>query len=104
MEAVWYNLGFAAYRAERWDEAWPALDRAAALNDQRADSFFFSGMALKNLERWEDAVPRFLRTLELDPERRHVHYELWVCYRLLGREEDAARHQAAYGGLRARER
>ena len=104
IEAVWYNLGFAAYRAERWDEAWPALDRAGELNDQRADSFFFSGMALKNLERWEDAVPRFLRTLELDPERRHVHYELWVCYRLLGREEDAARHQAAYGGLRARER
>ena len=102
VEAVWYNLGFAAYRAERWDEAWPALDRAAELNDQRADSFFFSGMALKNLERWEDAVPRFLRTLELDPERRHVHYELWVCYRLLGREEDAARHQAAYGGLSER--
>lgn len=99
VEAVWYNLGFAAYRAERWEEASQALDRAADLNDGRADSFFFSGMALKNLERCEEAVPRFLRTLELDPERRHVHYELWVCYRLLGREEDAARHQAAYGGL-----
>ncbi len=104
LEAVWYNLGTAAYRAERWDEAWPAFDRAAELNDQQADFFFFSGMALRNLERWEDAVPRFLRTLELDPERRHVHHELWVCYRVLGREEDAARHRAAYARQKEGER
>lgn len=104
LEVVWYNLGLAAYRAKRWDEAWPAFDRAAELNDRQADFFFFSGMALRNLERWEDAVPRFLRTLELDPERRHAHHELWVCYRVLGREEDAARHLAAYRRTEARER
>ena len=99
MEAVWYNLGFAAYRAERWDQAWQALDRASELNDQRADTSFFSGLALVNLERWQDAVPRLLRTLELDPERRLAHYQLWVCYRSLGLETEAARHQAAYEAL-----
>lgn len=99
LEAVWYNLGLAAYRAKRWEEAWPALDRASELNDQRADTFFFSGLALVNLERWEEAVPRLLRTLELDPERRLAHYQLWVSFKSLGREEEAARHQAAYDAL-----
>lgn len=99
MEAVWYNLGFAAYRAERWDEAWQALDRASKLNDQRADTFFFSGMALVSLERWQEAVPRLLRALELDPERRHAHYQLWVCYRSLGLEAEADRHKATYDAL-----
>ncbi|MCY3969208.1 MAG: tetratricopeptide repeat protein [Acidobacteria bacterium] len=99
LEAVWYNLGFAAYRAERWDEAAQALDRASELNDQRADTFFFSGLALTRLERWEEAIPRLLRTLELDPERRLAHYQLWVGFRLLGREDEAARHQAAYDAL-----
>ncbi len=99
LEAVWYNLGFAAYRAERWEEASHALDRAAELNDQRADNFFFSGLALTELERWEEAIPRLLRTVELDPGRRLAHYNLWVCYRVLGREDEAARHQAAYDAL-----
>lgn len=99
LEAVWYNLGFAAYRAERWDEAWQALDRASELNDRRADTFFFSGMAMVSLERWEEAVPRLLRALELDPERRHAHYQLWVCYRSLGLEAEAGRHKAAYDAL-----
>ncbi len=99
LEAVWYNLGFAAYRAERWDEAWQSLDRASELNDQRADTFFFSGLALIRLERWEEAIPRLLRTLELDPGRRLAHYQLWVAFRLLGREDEAARHQAAYDAL-----
>ena len=98
-EAVWYNLGFAAYRAERWEEAFQALDRAAELNDRRADNFFFSGLALIELERWDEAIPRLLRTVELDPQRRLAHYNLWVCYRVLGRAAEAARHQAAYDAL-----
>ena len=99
LEAVWFNLGFAAYRAERWDQAWQALDRASQLNDQRPDTFFFSGMAMVSLERWEEAIPRLLRALELDPERRHAHYQLWVCYRSLGLEAEANRHKAAYDAL-----
>ena len=97
--SVVYNLGFAAYRAERWDEAWQALDRASELNDQRADTFFFSGMAMVSLERWEEAIPRLLRALALDPERRHAHYQLWVCYRSLGLDAEAGRHKAAYDAL-----
>ncbi len=99
LEAVWYNMGFAAYRAELWEEAFQALDRAGELNDQRADNFFFSALALVELGRWEEAIPRLLRTVALDPERRLAHYQLWVSYRILGREEDAARHQAAYDAL-----
>ncbi len=100
LEAVWYNLGFAAYRAERWEEAAEALDRAAGLNPQRVENVFFSGLALVELQRWEQAIPRFLRTLDLDPARRLAHYNLWVCYKILGREADAATHRAAYDASR----
>ncbi|MXX73790.1 MAG: tetratricopeptide repeat protein [Holophagales bacterium] len=100
LEAVWYNLGFAAYRAERWEEAAEALDRAAQLNPERVENAFFSGLALVELERWEEAIPRLLRTLELDPARRLAHYNLWVCYKSLGREAEAAAHRAAYDASR----
>lgn len=100
LEAVWYNLGFAAYRAERWEEAAEALDQAARLNPERVENAFFSGLALVELERWEEAVPRLLRTLELDPTRRLAHYNLWVCYKSLGREAEAATHRAAYDASR----
>ncbi len=100
LEAVWYNLGIAYYRAERWEEAFQALDRAAALNAGRVESSFFSGLALVALERWEEALSRLLRTVELDPERGLAHYNLWVCYKALGHEEEAALHQAAYDALR----
>lgn len=100
LEAVWYNLGFAAYRAERWDEAAEALERAAELNPERVENVFFGGLALVELERWEEAIPLLLRTLELDPARRLAHYNLWVCYRVLGREAEAATHRAAYDASR----
>ena len=100
MEAVWYNLGFAAYRTQRWEEAAEALDRAAGLNPERVENAFFSGLALVQLERWEEAIPRLLRTLELDPARSLAHYNLWVCYRILGREAEAATHRAAYDASR----
>ncbi len=100
MEAVWYNLGFAAYRTQRWEEAAEALDRAAGLNPERVENAFFSGLALVELERWEEAIPRLLRTLELDPARSLAHYNLWVCYRILGREAEAATHRAAYDASR----
>ncbi len=100
LEAVWYNLGFAAYRTERWEEAAEALDRAAQLNGERVENVFFSGLALVELERWEEAILRFLRTLELDPTRSLAHYNLWVCYKSLGREAEAAAHLAAYDASR----
>lgn len=100
LEAVWYNLGFAAYRAERWEEAAKALDQAAHLNPERVENAFFSGLALVELERWEEAIPRLLRTLELDPARRLAHYNLWVCYKSLGREAEASTHRAAYDASR----
>ena len=100
LEAVWYNLGFAAYRAERWEEAAEALDRAARLNPERVENAFFSGLALVELKRWEEAIPRLQRTLELDPARSLAHYNLWVCYKSLGREAEAAVHRAAYDASR----
>jgi tetratricopeptide (TPR) repeat protein len=96
LEAVWYNLGIAAYRIERWTEADAAFARAAELNPGRADSAFFRGLALTKLERCADAIAPLERALELDPARSLAHYHLFLCHGQLGQLEAAERHGRAY--------
>ncbi|HVR29663.1 MAG TPA: tetratricopeptide repeat protein [Thermoanaerobaculia bacterium] len=99
LEAAWYNLGMAALRLERWDDAANALGRATEINPERADSFFFRGRALVERGLWAEAMAPLLRSLELDPTRARAHYDLSVCYRETGRDELAARHREAYDRL-----
>lgn len=96
LEPLWFNLGMAAYRLERWPRVAEALGRAAMLNPDRAASFFFRGIALTNLERCDEAVEALERALELDPDRTQSHYYLSTCYRALGRPAEAERHRKLY--------
>lgn len=96
LEAAWLNLGLAAYRLERWLEAEAALDRAAQLNPERAQSVFFRGLALVQVERCSEAVPALERALELEPSRYQAHYYLAGCYSNLGRPGDAERHRQLF--------
>lgn len=100
LEAVWYNLGMAAYRLEEWATVASAFGRAAGLNPQRADSLFFSGIALAKLERCADAVSALESAVSLDPERTLAHYHLWSCYSALGDRTAAGRHRRLYEAAR----
>ena len=100
LEAAWYNLGMAAYRLEDWAATESGFGRAAELNADRAESFFFRGIALVNLGRCGDAVEPLERALELDPDRDLAHYHLAQCYQTLGDAEAAARHRRLYDAAR----
>ena len=95
-EPAWYNLGAAAFKLERWDEAANALAEAIAVNPSRVESHYKRGIALFHLERCRDAVASLRRTLELQPDKRDAHYYLAGCYTKLGDTAAAARESALF--------
>lgn len=90
-EPAWYNLGSAAFKLERWEEAASALAEAIAVNPGRTESHYKRGIALFHLERCKEAVPALRHTLELQPDKRDAHYYLASCYTKLGDTKAAAR-------------
>jgi tetratricopeptide (TPR) repeat protein len=95
-EPAWYNLGAAAFKLERWEEAANALGEAIAVNPARVESHYKRGIALFHLERCRDAVAALRRTLELQPDKRDTHYYLAGCYTKLGDAAAAARENAIF--------
>ncbi|HXT20371.1 MAG TPA: tetratricopeptide repeat protein, partial [Thermoanaerobaculia bacterium] len=95
-EPAWYNLGNAAFKLERWEEAATALGEAIAVNPSRAESHYKRGIALFHLERCPDAVAALARTLELQADKRDAHYYLAGCYTKLGDAAAAAREDALF--------
>jgi tetratricopeptide (TPR) repeat protein len=53
--------------------------------------------------RYADAIPVFQRTLDVDPEDVQAHYNLMLCYRGLGRNEQAQREQQLFLRFKADE-
>jgi len=95
-EPAWYNLGTAAFKLERWEEAANAFAEAIAVNATRVESHYKRGIALFHLERCKDAVAALRRTLELDAAKRDAHYYLAGCYAKLGDTAAAARENAIF--------
>jgi tetratricopeptide (TPR) repeat protein len=54
-ESFWYNLGLAAYKLERWEEAATAFGEAAAINPERPETHLQRGLALHRLSRCAEA-------------------------------------------------
>ncbi len=100
LEAVWYNLGLAAYRLEDWATVDSALARATELNPERAQSFLYRGLALDKLERCGEAVVELERALVIDANLAIANYYLAVCYRKLGDQGAAAEALARYEATR----
>ncbi len=88
-EMAWFNLGVAAFRLERWDEARKAFEWASALNPGRAESLLYLGETLLKVDRCDEAVAALKRALSLRPDLREAHASLSDCYRRLGRTEEA---------------
>jgi len=80
----------------RYDEAVLAYRRV--LEDFPGDRAAWRnlGRTLYLDNEYEDAITAFERVLEIDPEDRISHYHLMLCFRALGRTEDAARAEAEY--------
>ena len=89
IEAVWYNLGLAAYRLERWEKTAEAFGQAIGLNPRRVESHLYRGVALVELERCAEAVSSLENVVSLDPSQSLAYYHLATCYRGLGELEAA---------------
>ncbi len=99
-EAVWFNLGLAASRLERWSETAEAFRRATEINGERADSHSNLGLALWRLERWAEAVGAFEAALRLQPDRTTDYYYLGACLAALGEHKRSAEAMGEYRRLR----
>jgi tetratricopeptide (TPR) repeat protein len=93
---AWFNLGLAAIKLERWEEAAAALDRAAALSPDRVDCQFNRGIALSHVGRCEESIEAMRKVLELAPETYQAHYYLYSCYKNLGDVAAAQRELKLY--------
>ena len=94
-EAVWYNFAIAAYRVKQWEDAATGFSKALE-HSERVQSLVFGGMSIAKLGRHQEAVPMLQRALTLDPNQSSAHYQLWVSFKALGNEAEAAKHRAAY--------
>jgi tetratricopeptide (TPR) repeat protein len=95
-EMTWFNLGLAAGRLERWEEAERAMERAITLNPARADGYLHRGAALQRLERCPEAIPLLNRALSLDGNLMQAHYYLYFCYHAVGDYEASGEHRKLY--------
>ncbi|MEO7793369.1 MAG: tetratricopeptide repeat protein, partial [Thermoanaerobaculia bacterium] len=95
-EPAWYNLGTAAFKLERWEEAAQAFAQAIAVNADRRESHWKRAIALHHLERWRDSVAELERTLVLQPDKRDAHFYLASCFQQLGDAARAARETALF--------
>ena len=62
------------------------------------------GRVLFLQRRYEDALEQIQTVLDIDPEDLMAHYNLMLCYRALGRKEDAEVERRLYERFKADER
>jgi tetratricopeptide (TPR) repeat protein/peptidoglycan/LPS O-acetylase OafA/YrhL len=99
-ELPWFNLGLAALKLERWEDAAGALGRALELNPARPESLLNRGIALEKLGRCEEVVRSFEALLRIDPEMHQAHYFLYTCYKKLGQSDKAVEALSRYNAWR----
>jgi tetratricopeptide (TPR) repeat protein len=61
------------------------------------------GRVLFLQRKFDEAIAAFQRVLAIDPEDVQGHYNLMLCYRGIGRAEEAAREETLYTRFKADE-
>src|SRR5579862_6692183 len=79
LAAYYNNLGDAAGRAGKVDDAVKAYDSAAAINPEGAAGYYFNqGAVLTNAGRIDDAIAAFDKAIAADPTKADAYYQKGV--------------------------
>jgi predicted Zn-dependent protease len=97
------QLGLARCLAEagRWDEARPLLEALAAEYPKEPAVLYESGKLALRQERAEEAETWLRKAATLAPHDYPTQYQLFLCLRRLGREEEARRQEKDMSALTA---
>jgi tetratricopeptide (TPR) repeat protein len=84
-EEAFYNLALVHMDMSNWDAARDNLQRAIALNAERAGyqeklGTVLMQMAQENPARWDEALAAFEKAVELDPALFKAYYKMAQCY------------------------
>ncbi len=98
-----FFLGTVLKTFGRYDEALTHLRKAASLYPRDRVVLNQIGRVLFLQRQFAPAVQAFQQVLGVDPEDLQAHYNLMLCYRGLGNNEQAAREEQLYQRFKADE-
>jgi tetratricopeptide (TPR) repeat protein len=87
-----FELGWALYRAQRWEEAIGYSRAALALRPESSAAHSVLATALYGKGQIDEAVERFHQALNIDPKSVWAHTNLGIALRDKGRVEEGVAH------------
>jgi tetratricopeptide (TPR) repeat protein len=79
-----YYLGIVYATEAKWADAISLLEKAARLQPNNPDPYFFLGQAYQSLEQYERAIEVLKKTIELNPDLAHNDYQVTNAHYRLG--------------------
>ncbi len=79
-----YYLGIVSTIERKWDAAVEFLSKAARLQPNNPDPYFFLGQAYQGLLKYDDAIAMFRKSIALNPDLKHNDYQVTNAHFRLG--------------------
>jgi len=73
-EAINFNIGFAAFQADKYESALPYFDKAIAANANVANAYEYKGNACVKLDRYDEAIEAYKKAIESGAEDKGSLY------------------------------
>lgn len=87
--AEWFDKGYAAAIAERWEEALVAFNKAIELDPKNAKAYYNRGNACGKLGNYSQAIKDYNKAIELDPKYAAAYNNRGFTYDNLGDKQRA---------------
>src|SRR5882724_6135144 len=92
-----YYLGIIYATEAKWSEAISLLEKAARIQPNNPDPYFFLGQAYQSLEKYEQAIEVLKKSIELNPDLAHNDYQVTNAHYRLGQSLIKAGHSEEGG-------